>query len=100
MADGGPVWGAASDDLNATKLRWPPGAGPGEHVADRDVLYVVIEGGATITIGSEETALDPGDAEIVQKGSTRPLDAVPDVVTYLTAHLRRGGLQIAGAPPD
>src|SRR5206468_2376056 len=29
---GGPIWGAASDDLNATILLWPPGGGPEEHV--------------------------------------------------------------------
>jgi quercetin dioxygenase-like cupin family protein len=99
MADGGPVWGAASDDLNATKLSWPAGAGPGEHSADRDVLYVVLEGAATITIDREPTELAAGDAVIVDKGATRALVAGPEGATYLTAHLRRGGLQIAGAPP-
>ncbi|MGN6170262.1 MAG: hypothetical protein ACTHQQ_19140 [Solirubrobacteraceae bacterium] len=41
---GGPVWGAASADLNATVLEWRPGNGPAEHVnEERDVLYVVLE---------------------------------------------------------
>ena len=31
-AAGGPLWGAASDDLNATLLEWPAGKGPAEHV--------------------------------------------------------------------
>src|SRR6185312_474100 len=29
---GGPVWGQASDDLNATLLEWPADEGPAEHV--------------------------------------------------------------------
>ena len=28
----GPVWGAASEDLNATILVWPAGEGPAAHV--------------------------------------------------------------------
>jgi len=35
---GGPVCGAATGDLNATLLEWPPGGGAAEHVnAERDV---------------------------------------------------------------
>jgi hypothetical protein len=29
----GPVWGAESEELNATILEWPPGEGPGETVS-------------------------------------------------------------------
>jgi hypothetical protein len=35
---GGPVWGAESEELNATVLEWPPGAGPGETVSKLDVV--------------------------------------------------------------
>ena len=95
---GGPVWGAASEDLNATKLVWPAGTGPAEHAADRDVVYVVLEGGAALTVDGERNDLAPGDALIVSKGSTRSLTAGPAGVTYFTAHLRRGGLEISGPP--
>lgn len=92
---GGPVWGAASEDLNATLLEWPAGAGPPEHVNDwRDVLYVVVAGSATLTVDGEATELGAGEATITGKGTSRSLVAGPDGVRYLTAHVRRGGLEI------
>jgi len=96
----GPIWGAASEDLNATILVWPPGEGPAEHVNDaRDVLYVVLEGGARLTVDGEECDLRAGDARIVEKGRARALIAGAEGVRYATAHVRRGGLQI-GRPGD
>ncbi len=95
MNRGGPVWGAASDDLNATLLEWPAGGGPAEHVnAERDVLYVVLAGTATLTVDGEPQELRAGEATIVAKGSRRSLVAGPDGVRYLTAHVRRGGLAL------
>ncbi|HEY3535638.1 MAG TPA: cupin domain-containing protein [Pedococcus sp.] len=92
---GGPVWGAASPDLNATLLEWPAGNGPAEHVnEERDVLYVVLAGSATLTEDGEARELAAGEATIVEKGSRRALVAGPDGVRYLTAHIRRGGLEI------
>ena len=99
MAPGGPVWGAASADLNATLLEWPAGRGPAEHVnEERDVLYVVLGGSATLTVDGETHELSPGKATIVDKGALRALVAGPEGVRYLTAHVRRGGLQITGRP--
>jgi quercetin dioxygenase-like cupin family protein len=94
-AAGGPVWGAASADLNATLLEWPAGEGPVEHVNDeRDVLYVVLEGSATLTVDGEPRELSAGEATIVDKGARRALVAGPEGVRYLTAHVRREGLQL------
>ena len=91
----GPVWGAASEDLNATILVWPAGEGPAEHVNDaRDVLYAVLEGSARLEVDGEERDLQAGEALIVEKGAARALRAGEDGVRYLTAHLRRGGLEI------
>ncbi|MGH2935848.1 MAG: cupin domain-containing protein [Gaiellaceae bacterium] len=91
----GPVWGAASEELNATILVWPAGEGPAEHVNDaRDVLYVVIEGSARLTVDGDAQELVAGEAIIVDKGAMRALVAGPDGVRYATAHLRRGGLQV------
>jgi quercetin dioxygenase-like cupin family protein len=91
----GPVWGAASDDLNATMLVWPAGDGPPEHVnAERDVLYVVVEGGGVLTVDGKAQELRAGDALIVEKGCSRALVAGADGIRYVTAHVRRGGLQI------
>jgi quercetin dioxygenase-like cupin family protein len=92
---GGPVWGAESSDLNATLLEWPPGSGPGEHVNEQlDVLYVVLGGSATLTVDGEARELRAGEARIVDKGARRALVAGPDGVRYLTAHKRRGGLEL------
>jgi mannose-6-phosphate isomerase-like protein (cupin superfamily) len=94
-AAGGPVWGAASADLNATVLEWTAGAGPAEHVNERlDVLYVVLAGSATLTVDGEVRELGAGEATIVDKGARRSLAAGSGGVRYLTAHLRRGGLEI------
>ena len=91
----GPVWGAESEDLNATILVWPAGEGPAEHVNDaRDVLYVVVAGSARLTVDGDAHELRAGDAVIVVKGARRALVAGPDGVRYATAHIRRGGLQI------
>jgi mannose-6-phosphate isomerase-like protein (cupin superfamily) len=91
----GPVWGAASDDLNATMLVWPPGEGPPEHVnAERDVLYVVVEGGGALTVDGDSREVGAGDALIVDKGRARALVAGPEGIRYVTAHVRRGGLEI------
>ena len=91
---GGPVWGATSADLNATLLEWPAGEGPAEHENDeRDVLYVVLDGAATVTVDGDPR-LEAGEATIVEKGARRALVAGPGGVRYLTAHTRRGGLEL------
>ena len=91
----GPVWGAASEDLNATVLEWPPGEGPAEHMnGERDVLYVVLAGSAALTVDGETRELTAGEATIVEKGARRGLVAGADGVRYLTAHTRRGGLEL------
>jgi mannose-6-phosphate isomerase-like protein (cupin superfamily) len=91
----GPIWGAASTDLNATLLEWPAGEGPGEHVnKERDVLYVVLAGSAVLTVNGETRELGAGEATIVDKGARRALLAGPGGVRYLTAHTRRGALAL------
>ena len=89
------MWGAESADLNATLLEWPAGEGPPEHVNESlDVLYVVLAGSATLTVDGDPRGLDVGEATIVDKGARRALVAGPNGVRYLTAHVRRGGLQL------
>ncbi len=69
----GPVWGLASEDLNATLLSWSAGDGVAEHVnSERDVL-------------------------IIPKRSCRRIVAGTEGLRYLSVHLRRGPLQIEGA---
>jgi quercetin dioxygenase-like cupin family protein len=95
----GPTWGAESDDLNATILEWPPGQGPPEHVNEtRDVLVACLDGEGVLSVDRVERPLHAGVAEIVPKGARRAVSAGPRGIRYLTAHLRRGGLQVGKAP--
>jgi hypothetical protein len=87
----GPVWGAESDELNATILEWPPGDGPGETVSQLDVVYVVLAGSIVLN-GAE---LNAGEACIVAKGTSRSVVAGAAGARYLTAHRRRPPLQIS-----
>lgn len=92
----GPVWGAASEDLNATLLAWPPGHAVSEHVnAERDVLLVVLEGSCTLVVDGEDQRLGRGEPALVEKGRRRAIVAGPEGVRYLSAYRRRPPLQIA-----
>ncbi|HEY7195792.1 MAG TPA: hypothetical protein VH306_01250 [Gaiellaceae bacterium] len=94
-ARGGPVWGAESEDLNATLLEWEAADGPPEHVNDDlDVLVVVLDGSADVTVGAERRRLDRGEALIIAKGRRRRIVAGPNGVSYLSVHRRRPRLQI------
>ena len=86
----GPIWGGESEELNATVLEWPAGEGPGETVSALDVVYAVLAG--SILLNGEE--LRAGEARIIGQGMTRMVVAGPDGARYLTAHRRRGPLQI------
>ena len=100
---GGPVWGQASEDLNATLLEWSAGAGPPEHVNDeRDVLVFVVDGSARVEIDGDVHELAGGEAVIVPKRTRRKIAAGGAGVTYLSVHLRRPALQISrpNPPPE
>lgn len=98
---GGPLWGQASEDLNATLLAWPAGEGPAEHVNDeRDVFIFVMTGGATVVIDDEERELASGDGLMICKGQRRVVRAGPRGVRYLSVHLRRPRLQIRSLDPQ
>lgn len=91
----GPLWGAATEDLNATFLAWEPGHRVAEHVNDeRDVLLVVVSGGGVLALDDEETTLRSGHAIVIPKGTRRSVVAGPAGIRYLTAHRVRGGLAI------
>jgi quercetin dioxygenase-like cupin family protein len=95
----GPIWGTASEELNATLLSWRPGAGPQEHVnGERDVLVVVLEGSATISTDGDERELAAGEVAIIEKGRRRQISAGRGGVRYLSVHRRRAPLLIAPAP--
>jgi quercetin dioxygenase-like cupin family protein len=96
----GPVWGAESEELNATLLEWPPGGGPGETASALDVLYVVVSGRLSLTVDGEPHELEPGNALIVPRDVPRRPVAGPDGVRYLTAHRRRGLLDLSPSPRE
>jgi quercetin dioxygenase-like cupin family protein len=93
----GPLWGLESEELNATLLEWGPGEGPPAETVnrERDVLVFVHEGSLTLTLEGVERELRAGKAVVVEKGRRRRIVAGPEGVRYLTAHRRRGGLQIS-----
>jgi quercetin dioxygenase-like cupin family protein len=89
------IWGAESEDLNATLLSWATGQGPPAHVNDeRDVLLVVLAGSVTVNTDEEERTLHVGNAMIIAKGQRRKITAVDDGTQYLSVHRRRPPLQI------
>jgi len=91
----GPVWGMASDDLNATLLVWPAGHELEEHAnSERDVLLVVLAGDVVAAVDGHEHALAAGNAFLIEKGRSRALRAGANGVRYLSVHIRRTGLQI------
>jgi quercetin dioxygenase-like cupin family protein len=93
---GGPEWGTASEELNATILAWEAGEGPAEHVNhERDVALIVIQGALHLVQDGEERLLLAGEATIVPKGATRKLTAGPEGVRYASVHRKRGGLGVA-----
>jgi quercetin dioxygenase-like cupin family protein len=95
---GGPVWGIASEELNATLLEWRAGEGPAEHVnEERDVLLAVLVGSAVLRTDDDERELVAGEATIIAKGTQRKISAGRDGVRYLSVHRRRPPLQITRA---
>ena len=96
----GPVWGMASNDLNATLLAWPPGHDVAEHTnAELDVLLVVLEGSGVVTVDREERALAPGHL-LCSKREPAGDPVGAGGLRYLSVHRRRGPLQVAPMPPQ
>ena len=95
----GPLWGLASNELNATLLAWPPGHDLAEHTnSELEVLLIVLEGGGVAVVDGQEHALTPGSLLLIGRGSSRAVRAGPDGVRYLSVHRRRGPLQLAARP--
>src|SRR3954447_735958 len=105
---GGAEWGTESEELNATILAWPPGAGPPEHVNEsRDVALVVLEGDGELDLDGARRTLAAGGAParggagrrrggggvcLLRKVSRGRVVAGADGIRYATVHRRRGGL--------
>jgi quercetin dioxygenase-like cupin family protein/iron-sulfur cluster repair protein YtfE (RIC family) len=95
----GPLWGTASEELNATLLSWNAGEGTRAHVnEERDVLMVVLGGSMTVQVDEDVHVLGAGETTIIGKGHRRTITAGPDGARYLSVHRRRAPLQIRPAP--
>jgi quercetin dioxygenase-like cupin family protein len=80
----------ASSELNVTEVSWKAGNGPPEHVnAERDVLIVVLDGSAIVSVDHSRHELGRGETAIIAKGRRRKITAGGDGVRYLSVHRRR-----------
>jgi hemerythrin-like domain-containing protein len=92
----GPLWGTASEDLNATLLAWGPGhRTPEQANPERDVLLVGVDGTAEVRLAGASHPFGAGRAVVVEKGTSFSVAAGAMGVRYLSVHLRRPRLQIA-----
>lgn len=92
------LWGIATDDLNVNLVAWPAGDGVDSHTnGERDVLIVVVDGSAVVTVDGEDLAARAGECLMIAKGAERSIRAGADGVRYMTVHRRREGLDITRA---
>ena len=92
----GPLWGTASEDLNATLLAWDAQQATPEQVNhERDVLLVGIDGTAEVFLDGAPHPFGAGRAVLIEKGVAFRVSAGPNGARYLSVHLRRPPLQIA-----
>lgn len=89
----GPLWSLSSADLNANVLRFAAGDGVPEHVNNEvDVLLVVVDGAALVTLDGRELRMGGGQLVALPKGARRAIRADEGGVLYVTVHRRRTGL--------
>ena len=92
LAHAGPVWSHTTEQLNVNLLVFNPQDVVQTHINHAvDVLGVVIEGQAELTIQGITQTIQSGDTFIIQRGTERGLKALSRFV-YLSCHQRRSGL--------
>ena len=95
----GPLWGTASEDLNATLLAWDAQqATPEQASNERDVLLVGVDGTAEVYVNGMPHPFGAGRAVLIEKGVVFRVSAGSNGTRYLSVHLRRPGLQITPRP--
>lgn len=86
----GAIWGTETEDLDATLVRWDAGSGVASHInSEVDVIMVVLEGQATVTVGERTEHLSAGTSLVIPKGAPRQVVAGSEILTYLNIHKRR-----------
>jgi mannose-6-phosphate isomerase-like protein (cupin superfamily) len=89
----GAIWSLNCEQLNTNLIRLSTGAGIPAHVnGDLDVLLVVFEGSGELHVDDDVSALEPGVAVVIPRGSQRRIRCLRGPLVYLTAHRQRGGL--------
>ena len=67
----GALWGAETEDLNATLVRWEAGKGVAAHTNDEvDVVMTVLEGSGVVRIDDDEQPVEPGMARRTAPGQS------------------------------
>jgi len=94
------LWALETADLDVNLVAWPAGDGVADHVNDQvDVLLVVVGGGLLLRLDGSDVPLAAGQAIVVPKGTSRSITAEATGVTYLSAHRRRGPLNVGLPSP-
>lgn len=89
----GPIWHAASEQLNINFLRFKRGDGIPPHVnGELDVAIIGIAGAGLLTVGGAEQRVEAGSIVVIPRGMERALVAVSGEFAYLSCHQRRAGL--------
>jgi quercetin dioxygenase-like cupin family protein len=93
--DGGVVWSCSPGGFHANLvvLTGDQAIAPHENAA-LDVLILVVDGTAEITVDDAVHRLEAGSALLVPRGSTRSIAAVGGGTRYLTVHGERPPLGI------
>ena len=94
--DGGVVWSAAPEGVHANLVVLGARQVIDAHRNNElDVLVVVLDGAATVTVDGVAHELPAAHALVVPRGAERTIASGDDGVRYLSIHRRRGGLGIA-----
>lgn len=99
-AKNGPIWGAETDDLDATMINWQAGRSVAAHVnSEVDVVVTILEGTGILRIDSEIFEVSAGNVFVIGKGKEREITAGESGLRYLNVHKRRRGLMPTGVRP-
>lgn len=95
----GPLWGTATEQLNATFLSWRDGHEIAAHVNNEvDVVMIVISGEGEVEVDGKTQTLKPGSLVVLPKGTERAVRARSTPFSYVNVHQRRS-LKLTTPPP-
>lgn len=87
---GGPQWGLATEELNATLLWWSDQHSVAPHVNNElDVFLLVVDGHGEVVVDGEVFDVGPGQALLIPRGTERAIRSTTATFCYLNIHRRR-----------